>query len=118
MAIISTVTLLLAALIFVVALLYSTVGHAGASGYLAAMALFGMAPAVMKPTALVLNLLVAAIGTIQFARAGHFSWRLFWPFAATSIPMAFVGGTITLPTTTYKQVLGGVLLVAAFRLFL
>jgi len=111
-------TLLIAGCILVAALLYSSVGHGGASGYLAAMALFGLAPAVMRPTALVLNLLVAAIGTIQFARAGHFSWRLFWPFAATSIPMAFVGGTITLPTTTYKQVLGGVLLVAAFRLFL
>jgi uncharacterized membrane protein YfcA len=110
--------LLIAGCVLIAALLYSSVGHGGASGYLAAMALFGLAPAVMRPTALVLNLLVAAIGTIQFARAGHFSWRLFWPFAATSIPMAFVGGTITLPTNVYKQLLGGVLLVAAFRLFL
>jgi uncharacterized membrane protein YfcA len=110
--------LLIAGCILVAALLYSSVGHGGASGYLAAMALFGLAPAVMRPTALVLNLLVAAIGTIQFARAGHFSWRLFWPFAAGSIPMAFIGGTITLPPGIYKQLLGAVLLVAAFRLFL
>lgn len=110
--------LLIAGCILVAALLYSSVGHGGASGYLAAMALFGLAPAVMRPTALVLNLLVAAIGTIQFARAGHFSWRLFWPFAAGSIPTAFVGGAITLPPGVYKQLLGGVLLVAAFRLFL
>src|SRR5260370_11001372 len=97
--------LLLTFLILIAALLYSSVGHGGASGYLAAMALFGLAPAVMRPTALVLNLLVAAIGTIQFARAGHFSWRLFWPFAAGSIPMAFLGGTITLPPGVYQQLL-------------
>ena len=78
--------LVIAALIFIVALLYSTVGHAGASGYLAAMALFGLAPAVMKPTALALNILVAIIGTVRFYRAGFFSWRTFWPFALASIP--------------------------------
>jgi uncharacterized membrane protein YfcA len=110
--------LLLAGCILVASLLYSSVGHGGASGYLAAMALFGLAPGVMRPTALVLNLLVAAIATVQFARAGHFSWRLFWPFAAGSVPFAFVGGTITLPTPIYKQVLGVVLLFAAYRLFL
>ena len=109
---------LLAVCIFIAALLYSSVGHGGASGYLAAMALFGLAPAVMRPTALILNLLVAAIATVQFARAGHFSWRLFWPFAAGSIPFAFVGGTITLPAPIYKQLLGVVLLFAAYRLFL
>src|SRR5438552_3434470 len=109
---------LLAACILIAALLYSSVGHGGASGYLAAMALFGVAPAVMRPTALVLNLLVAAIATVQFARSGHFSWRLFWPFALGSIPLAFVGGTITLPTHVYRQLLGIVLLFAAYRLFL
>src|SRR5207237_1869855 len=80
------IALMIAVLIFVVALLYSTVGHAGASGYLAVMALFGMAPLVMKPTALVLNILVALIGTIRFYRAGFFSWRTFWPLAVSSIP--------------------------------
>ena len=71
---------LLALLIFAAAVLYSSVGHAGASGYLAAMALFGVAPDVMKPTALTLNIAVAMITTIRFARAGHVSWSLSWPF--------------------------------------
>jgi hypothetical protein len=109
-------TSLLALLIFVAALLYSTVGHAGASGYLAAMALFNLAPDVMKPTALVLNLFVATVGTIRFARAGCFDWNLFWPFAALSIPFAFLGGAIQLPANAYKIILGVVLLFAAWRL--
>jgi hypothetical protein len=107
----------LCALIFVAALLYSMVGHAGASGYLAAMALYGLAPAVMKPTALTLNILVATVGTIQFARAGHFSWRLFWPFALGSVPLAFLGGALAVPIPVYKTILGVVLLFAAWRLF-
>src|SRR6266702_2918300 len=93
--------LLLTFLILIAALLYSSVGHGGASGYLAAMALFGMAPAVMKPTALVLNILVAGIGTVRFYRSGFFSWRTFWPFAIASIPMSFIGGAITLPDFIY-----------------
>jgi uncharacterized membrane protein YfcA len=112
-----SVTLLVAALIFAVAVLYSTVGHAGASGYLAAMALFGMAPAVMKPTALVLNIIVAAVGTFRFIRAGFFSWRTFWPFAAASIPAAFIGGWLTLPAAVYKAVVGVALIYSAVRIF-
>ncbi len=108
---------LLALFIFALALLYSSVGHAGASGYLAAMALFGVAPAVMKPTALTLNILVATIATVKFYRAGRLSWRLLLPFAAASIPFAFVGGYITLPGHWYKTVVGVVLLCAAYRLF-
>lgn len=111
-----TEVLALTLLIFAAALLYSSVGHAGASGYLAAMALFGLAPAVMKPTALTLNLVVATVGTIRFARAGHFDWKIFAPFAALSIPMAFIGGMMKLPVTTYKFILGAVLLFAAWRL--
>jgi len=111
------ITLVIAAMIFVVALLYSTVGHAGASGYLAAMALFSLAPAVMKPTALVLNILVAIIGTVRFYRAGFFSWRTFWPFAAASIPASFIGGARSLPVPVYKSVVGVVLLYSAVRLF-
>ena len=111
----STVLLIIAA-IFVVAVLYSSVGHGGASGYLAVMAFLSVAPTVTRPTALVLNLFVASIGAIQFYRAGHFSWKLFWPFAVTSIPFAFLGGMITLPTNVYKILLGIVLLFAAFRL--
>jgi uncharacterized membrane protein YfcA len=112
-----TITLLIAALIFIVAVLYSTVGHAGASGYLAAMALFGVTPAVMKPTALTLNIIVAIVGTIQFHRAGYFSWRIFWPFAVASIPAAFIGGWITLPESIYKAIVGLVLLGSAVRIF-
>ena len=109
---------MLAGLILAAAILYSSVGHAGASGYLAAMALIGLAPEVMKPTALVLNILVATIGTIRFARAGCFDWRLFWPFALAAIPMAFVGGATTLPGHIYKQIVGAALLVAAINLLL
>jgi uncharacterized membrane protein YfcA len=111
-------TLLLALLILVAAVLYSSVGHGGASAYLAVMALFGTAPSVMRPTALVLNLFVAGIAAIQFARAGWFRWRLLWPFAIASIPMAFVGGRISLPDPIYRRVLGAVLLFAAVRLAL
>jgi uncharacterized membrane protein YfcA len=110
--------LLIALLILAAALLYSSVGHAGASGYLAVMALFAVAPAVMRPTALVLNILVSIIATTKFYRAGRFSWSLFWPFAVTSIPAAFIGGHITLATHTYKTLVGTVLLYAAVRMFL
>ena len=81
-------------------------GHGGASGYLAAMALFNLAPEVIKPTALVLNLFVAVVGTVRYARAGCFSWRIFWPFAVLSIPFAFLGGMWKLPVTTYRIILG------------
>ena len=107
----------LALLIFALAVLYSSVGHAGASGYLAAMALFGVAPAVMKPTALTLNILVATIATVKFYRAGYVSWRRLLPFVAASIPFAFVGGYLTLPGHWYKRIVGVILLIAAYRLF-
>jgi len=113
----TTTVAALSVLILVAALLYSSVGHAGASGYLAAMALFNVAPEVMKPAALALNVLVAAIATFKFSRAGCFSWRLFWPFAVTSIPFAFLGGLISLPTSIYKPIVGAVLLYAAVGLF-
>lgn len=109
-------TLLLSLLILVAAILYSAVGHAGASGYLAAMALMGVAPNVMKPSALLLNILVATIGTFRFYRAGCFNWRIFLPFAIGSIPLAFVGGIFSLPGSLYKQVLGLILIFAAYRL--
>jgi uncharacterized membrane protein YfcA len=110
-------TLLLAALIFIIALLYSTVGHAGASGYLAAMALFGIAPWVMKPTALTLNIIVALVGTVRFYQAGFFSWRTFWPFAVASIPASYIGGSLVLPISIYKSIVGVVLFYSAIRLF-
>ena len=104
---------LLTLAILVVAFLYSSVGHAGASGYIAVMSLFGLAPGMIKPAALVLNILVACIGTWQFWRAGHFSWRLFWPFAVLAIPMAFAGGYTNLPAHTFKVLVGIVLLFSA-----
>ena len=110
--------LALAAAIFVVAALYSSVGHAGASGYIAVMSLFALAPASIKPTALVLNILVASLATWQFARAGHLSLRRVWPFAVLSVPAAFVGGYITLPLATFKFLLGAVLLYSALHLLL
>jgi uncharacterized membrane protein YfcA len=99
--------------ILVVAFLYSSVGHAGASGYIAVMTLFGLAPGMIKPAALVLNILVACLGTWQFWRAGHFSWRLFWPFAVLAMPMAFIGGYTNLPAHTFKILVGIVLLLSA-----
>src|SRR3954447_23097365 len=105
---------IIAAILFVAAL-YSSVGHGGASGYLAVMALLAVGPEVTRPTALILNVFVASIAAFQFYRQGYFSWRVFLPFAITSIPFAFIGGMITLPTTAYKMVLGAVLILAALR---
>lgn len=101
----------------VVAFLYSSVGHAGASGYIAVMGLASLSPALIKPTALLLNVLVASMGTWQFVRAGHFRWHLFWPFALLSIPMAFVGGAVDLPTVWFKRAVGLVLLLSAANFF-
>src|SRR5947199_5069269 len=99
-----------------IAFLYSSVGHAGASGYIATMTLFGIAPTVIRPTALVLNILVASIGTFQFWRAGYFSWKLFWPFALLSIPAAYLGGYLQPSASVLKILIGIVLLFSATRL--
>jgi uncharacterized protein len=103
--------------LFFGAMLYSSVGHGGASAYLAMMALFGLAPAVMRPTALVLNVLVAGLASLRFIRAGQFEWRSFWPVLLGAAPMAYIGGGIILPGTFYRPLVGMVLLFAAFRLF-
>jgi uncharacterized protein len=103
--------------IAVVAFLYSSVGHAGASGYIAAMTLAGFATPLIKPTALILNILVACIGTLQFWRAGYFSWTLFWPFALLSVPAAFLGGFLHLPGAIFKPLVGIVLWFSAVALF-
>jgi uncharacterized protein len=110
-------TLALAGAFLVVAILFSSVGHAGASGYLAAMALVGLAPETMKPTALALNILVGGIVTVRFHAAGLVPWRSVVPFVAGSIPLAFVGGALVLPAEAYKPLVGAVLLFAAYRLF-
>lgn len=104
--------------IAIVAFLYSSVGHAGASGYIAVMTLFGFAASDIKPSALILNILVACIGTFHFWRAGHFSWSLFWPFALLSVPAAFLGGYLHVPADLFKLLVGIVLLFSAVRLFL
>src|SRR5271157_2410202 len=106
---------LLCVAILVVAFLYSSVGHAGASGYIAVMTFFSLAPSVIKPAALVLNILVACLATWQFWKAGFFSWKLFWPFAISSVPFAFLGGYISLPTQVFKIILGILLLYSAAR---
>ncbi|WP_242696153.1 sulfite exporter TauE/SafE family protein [Longitalea luteola] len=102
-------------LLFLVAFLYASVGHGGASGYLALMALFGIAPDVMKPTALMLNLFVSLTSFIQFYRGKHFKWRIFLPFAIASIPMAYLGGLIQIDGDVYKKILGLLLLIPVIR---
>lgn len=108
--------LVLAGLFFAAALLYSSVGHAGASAYLAAMALVGVPVAVMRPTALVLNLFVASIVVVRFTLARHLPWRSLLPLAIGSVPMAFVGGSIDVPGEIYRPLVAAVLLVGAWRL--
>lgn len=110
--------LLLGVLFFLVALVYSSVGHGGASGYLAVMALYSFDPAVMPPTALSLNLLVAGTAWLNYWRARHFSWRLLAPFVVASIPAAFLGGLTRVPARLYSLLLGAVLIYAAVRLAL
>ena len=110
-------TVVIGILFFVGAALYASVGHGGASSYLAVMGLFSLAPEVMKPTALALNILVSAVATLKFYRAGLFKWNLFWPFAIASIPAAYVGGATTLPARWYKVLVGFVLIYAAVWMF-
>lgn len=107
--------LILAALFAAAAILYGMVGHAGASAYLAAMALVGLEPAVMKPTALVLNVFVACVVTVRFARAGFVKPVAALPFLLGSVPAAFVGGALTLPGELYRPLVGAMLLFAAVR---
>jgi uncharacterized membrane protein YfcA len=102
-------------LLFLVAFLYSSVGHGGASGYLALMAIFSISPDVMKPTALLLNLFVSLTSFVQFYRGKHFNWRIFLPFAITSVPMAYVGGLITVDDNLYKKILGVLLIIPIAR---
>jgi uncharacterized protein len=109
---------LLIALVAGIAVLYSCVGHGGASGYIAVMMFFGLMPAVIKPTALTLNILVSSIAAFQFYRAGFFRWSLFWPFACTSIPFAYIGGHLTLPVEVYRIAIGITLLFSAMRLLI
>jgi uncharacterized membrane protein YfcA len=98
------------------AILYSSVGHGGASGYLAVMALFGLDPAMMKPAALTMNIFVTLLVLSRLSRAGHFNWRLFIPFIVASVPMAFIGGAYTLNSSAYKVIVGIALILAMWRM--
>src|SRR5713101_3783873 len=109
--------ILLALAVAFIAFLYSSVGHAGASGYIAVMALWGLQVTEIRPTALMLNILVASITAFQFWEAGHFSRRLFWPFALLSVPAAYLGGYLQLSAPILKTLIGLVLLFSAVRLF-
>lgn len=108
--------LLFSGILILIAFLYSSVGHGGASGYLALMALFSFPITFMKPTALLLNIFVSAVAFWYFKKNKHFKWKLFYPFAITSIPAAFIGGYITINATLYKQILAVFLLVAILRM--
>lgn len=104
-------------LLFFVAFLYAAVGHGGASGYLALMVIYGVAPQEMKPTALILNLFVSLTSFIQYYRGGYFLKKLFIPIAAASVPLAFIGGVITVEENIYKRMLGVLLLFPVIRFF-
>jgi len=108
----------LALAIGVAAALYSSVGHGGASAYIALMALAGLAPAEIRPVALVLNILVAGFGAFRYWRAGRFDWDVFWPFAIAAIPAAFFAGGIEVPEPIYRPLLATALAAAALRYLL
>ena len=108
--------LLLLPVLALIAFLYSSVGHGGASGYLAVMAIVGIAPPLMKSSALIMNLAVSLFSFYGFYRAGFFKWKLFLPFAIASIPMAYLGGTMTLSDSIYKKILAVCILISIARL--
>jgi uncharacterized membrane protein YfcA len=112
----TTTTVLISVAVFAAALLFAIAGHTGASAYLAIFGLLGMAPTEIKPSVLALNVVVGCVAVYKFTRAGHFSWRLTWPFILTSIPFSFLGGLITLPTPIYRLLVGVVLVYASFRM--
>jgi uncharacterized membrane protein YfcA len=107
--------LVLAVCMFLGAALYTSVGHAGASAYIALMALFGIAPSVMRPTALALNILVASFTSFRYLNAGLFRWRTLWPFLIGALPFAVVGGAIQLPGQFYRPLVGVILIIAGLR---
>ena len=112
----NTSTFLIPVAVFMAAFLFALAGHTGASAYLAIFGLAGMSSDVIKPTVLSLNVVVGTVAVYKFSRAGHFSWRLIWPFILTSIPFSFLGGLITLPTPIYRILVAVVLVYAASRM--
>jgi len=113
----ATTIAIIAALMGLAAVLYSTVGHGGASAYLAIMALFAVAPETMRPTALALNLIVAGLGSWRYWRAGQTNMKLLLIYAATAVPAAFIGGGIKVAPEIYRPLVGTILWLAALRLF-
>lgn len=107
---------LLEAAFFAIALLYSMTGHGGGSGYIAIMALLGMAPQEIKPLALGMNIIVSSVATVHFYRAGHFKQALFLPFILGSVPLAMLGGYLQLPTRWFNLLMGLALIFAALRI--
>lgn len=103
-------------LIGIMAFLYASVGHGGASGYLALMAIFGTSPALMKSSALILNVFVSLVAFVQYYRAGYFRWNLFWPFALASIPLSYIGATLPITDSLYKKLLAVALAIAIARM--
>ncbi|AMO19616.1 sulfite exporter TauE/SafE family protein [Flavobacterium columnare] len=103
-------------LIASIAFLYASIGHGGASGYLALMSLFSFSPEVMKPSALILNILVSSIAFLFFYKSKQFRWKLFYPFAITSIPFSFIGGFFRIDTYLYKIILGIILLFVVVKI--
>ncbi len=110
------IVLLFFVILAIVAFMYASVGHGGASGYLALMALFAFPTMIMKPSALLLNIFVAGVSFWFFRKNQHFRWKLFYPFAITSIPAAFIGGSLSINPTLYKQILGVFLIIAILRM--
>jgi len=104
--------------LFVIAFLYSSVGHGGGTGYLAFLAIYGIVPALMKPTALTLNVFVSAIAFFSYYKAGYFKWRLIFPFLISSIPFAYLGALTKVNPSTYQIILGIFLLIAIARMLL
>ncbi len=111
-------TLVICCIFFIVAALYSSVGHGGASGYLAVLSLVTIAQKEMSTTALMLNIVVASIAFVFYLRAGHFSWKLTFPFLLSSIPLAFLGGMLTVSSKSYSFLLAAALLFASYRLII
>ncbi|MDX2458304.1 MAG: sulfite exporter TauE/SafE family protein [Gammaproteobacteria bacterium] len=111
-----SISLWLLVFVAIMAILYSSVGHGGASGYLSAMALFGLEPAMMKPAVLTMNIFVTMLVLWRFSRTGPFNWHLFWPFAVAAVPMAFIGGAHIINSSVYRVMVGLALLLAMWRL--
>ncbi len=113
---IETIPWLFLLCLFIISILYASVGHGGASGYLALMALFSISPASMKSSALILNVFVSLVAFYEYYKAGYFKWNLFIPFALTSVPASFIGATITIDPVVYKRILGIILIFPILRL--